>query len=151
MKKIIIIGLSGLLLWSCNNDSKTEKAETQTETHAAHNDDQNSAVPELNNGEKWVVNDEMKPFVLNGSELVNTYIQEGRTDFKSLAAQLKDQNDQLIKSCTMKGKSHDELHKWLNPHLEMVKALEAQTDAAKANEIVLQLQNSYQQYHQYFN
>lgn len=151
MKKIIIIGLSGLLLWSCNNDAKTEKAETQTEAHSAHNDDQNSAVPELNNGEKWVVNDEMKPFVLNGSELVNAYIQEGRTDFKSLAAQLKDQNDQLIKSCTMKGKSHDELHKWLNPHLQMVKQLDEQSDAAKTNEIVLQLQNSYQQYHQYFN
>lgn len=151
MKKIIIVGLSGLLLWGCHNNAKTEESETHTEAQAEHSTNKNSATPELNNGEKWVVNEEMKPFVIKGSELVNSYIRESRLDYKALAAQLKDQNDQLIKSCTMKGKSHDELHKWLNPHLEMVKALEAQTDAAKANEIVLQLQNSYQQYHQYFN
>ncbi len=151
MKKIIIVGLSGLLLWGCHNNAKTEESETHTKTHAVHNDNKNPDTPELNNGEKWVVNEEMKPFVLKGSELVNSYIQDGASDYKTLAVQLKDQNEQLIKSCTMKGKSHDELHKWLNPHLEMVKALEAQTDAAKANEIVLQLQNSYQQYHQYFN
>ena len=51
----------------------------------------------------------------------------------------------------MDGKSHDELHKWLHPHLEIVKALEDEADASKANEIVLQLQDSYQQYHHYFN
>lgn len=51
----------------------------------------------------------------------------------------------------MDGKSHDELHKWLHPHLEIVKALENETDATKANGFVLQLQYSYQHYHQYFN
>ena len=93
----------------------------------------------------------MKSFVLKGEELVNAYIQDGKTDYKTLAEQLKDQNSQLIKSCTMDGKSHDELHKWLHPHLDIVKALENETDATKANEIVSQLQYSYQHYHQYFN
>ncbi len=50
----------------------------------------------------------------------------------------------------MNGKSHDELHKWLHPHLENVKTLENETEATKANKMVLDLQHSYQQYHKYF-
>lgn len=93
----------------------------------------------------------MKPFVIKGEELVNNYIKNKKTDYKILAENLKDQNTQLIKSCTMSGKSHDELHKWLHPHLEIVKALENETDEIKAGEIVKQLQHSYQEYHNYFN
>ena len=51
----------------------------------------------------------MKPFVLKGSELVNTVVLENQTDYIELAQQVKDRNSQLIKSCTMEGKSHDEL------------------------------------------
>ena len=151
MKKVIVFGMSVVLLWSCNNSTENSTAHQETENHAEHHHDENSESIELNNGEKWLVNEEMKPFVLKGEELVNTYIQDGKTDYKTLAEQLKDQNSQLIKSCTMDGKSHDELHKWLHPHLDIVKTLENETDAIKANEIVSQLQYSYQHYHQYFN
>ncbi len=151
MKKVIVLGMSVMLLWSCNNSTEKSTAHQETENHAAHHHDENSEAIELNNGNKWLVNEEMKPFVLKGEELVNSYIQNNESDYKALAEQLKNQNSQLIKSCTMNGKSHDELHKWLHPHLEIVKALENETDATKASEAVLHLQHSYQQYHQYFN
>ena len=151
MKKVIVFGMSLMLLWSCNNSTEKSTTHQETENHAEHRHDESSEAIELNNGEKWLVNEEMKPFVLKGEELVNAYIQNNQTDYKALAKQLKEQNNQLIKSCTMNGKSHDELHKWLHPHLEIVNALEEEKDAAKANEIVLQLQKSYQDYHQYFN
>ena len=151
MKKIFVLGMSVLLLWSCNNTTEKATEKQETETHAEHQHDESSEAIELNNGEKWLVNEEMKPFVMKGEELVNSYIQDNQTDYKALAQQLIEQNNQLIKSCTMNGKSHDELHKWLHPHLEIVNALEEEKDAAKANEIVLQLQKSYQDYHQYFN
>ncbi|MFV0199960.1 hypothetical protein OBJ99_03760 [Empedobacter falsenii] len=92
----------------------------------------------------------MKPFVSKGEELVNTYIQKNGTDYKLLAEEIKSENSKLIKSCTMKGKSHDELHKWLLPHLEIVKTLEAETDSAKATHAVTNLQQSYQDYHKNF-
>ena len=151
MKKVIVFGMSLMLLWSCNNSTEKSTTHQETENHTEHQHDESSEAIELNNGEKWLVNEEMKPFVLKGEELVNAYIQNNQTDYKALAKQLKEQNNQLIKSCTMNGKSHDELHKWLHPHLEIVNALEEEKDAAKANEIVLQLQKSYQDYHQYFN
>lgn len=151
MKKVFVLGISVLFLWSCNNTTEKSTTHQETETHAEHQHDESSEAIELNNGEKWLVNEEMKPFVMKGEELVNAYIQNNQADYKALAQQLKEQNDQLIRSCTMGGKSHDELHKWLHPHLEIVKALEDERDATKANETVLQLQHSYQQYHQYFN
>lgn len=151
MKKTILFGLSIFLFWSCNNSSSKTTTHQQDEIHETHHHDESSQVIELNNGEKWVVNSEMKPFVSKGAELVNVYVQENKTDFKELTTQLKEQNNQLIKSCTMKGKSHDELHKWLYPHLELVKELDNETDAVKAKEIVVKLQNSYQQYQIYFN
>ncbi|MHA3047821.1 hypothetical protein JSO59_010765 [Riemerella anatipestifer] len=151
MKKTILFGLSIFLFWSCNNSSSKTTTHQQDEIHETHHHDESLQVIELNNGEKWVVNSEMKPFVSKGAELVNVYVQENKTDFKELTTQLKEQNNQLIKSCTMKGKSHDELHKWLYPHLELVKELDNETDAVKAKEIVVKLQNSYQQYQIYFN
>jgi hypothetical protein len=151
MKKVIVFGMSLMLLWSCNNSTEKSTTHQETENHTEHQHDESSEAIELNNGEKWLVNEEMKPFVVKGEELVNSYIQNNQTDYKALAQQVKEQNSQLIKSCTMGGKSHDELHKWLHPHLEIVKAIENETDATKANEIVSQLQHSYQEYHQYFN
>lgn len=151
MKRTILFGLSIFLFWSCNNSSSKTTTDQQDEIHETHHHDESSQVIELNNGEKWVVNSEMKPFVSKGAELVNVYVQENKADFKELTTQLKEQNNQLIKSCTMKGKSHDELHKWLYPHLELVKELDNETDTVKAKEIVVKLQNSYQQYQIYFN
>ncbi len=149
MKKIIVISIGVLLFWSCNNVEK-KTTSTEEEIHTEHHYQQDEDAIELNNGERWVVNEEMKPHVMKGEELVNNYLEVGLLDYKNLAEQLKDQNNLLIKSCTMTGKSHDELHKWLHPLLETVKNLEHETDADKANEIVLQLQHSYQEYHTYF-
>lgn len=150
MKKIIVLGMCIFLLWSCNiNPDKS--ATHQEQAHSLHQNDINAEKIALNNGEKWVVNEEMKPFVLKGSELVNGYIRNNKGDYKSLASQLKDQNNQLIKSCTMKGKSHEELHKWLHPHLELVKELENSSDEKGTKEIVLKLQKSNEEYHRYFN
>jgi len=151
MKKTILLGLSVFLFWSCNNSSEKSATHQQEETHPTHHHEESSEAIELNNGEKWVVNNEMKPFVSKGAELVYVYVQENKTDFKELATQLKDQNNQLVKSCSMNGKSHDELHKWLHPHLELVKELENESNATKASEIIAQLQYSYLQYHKYFN
>lgn len=151
MKKVMLLGMSVMLLWSCNNPTEKSTTQQATQTPAENPPAESAEAIELNNGEKWLVNKEMKPFVSKGEELVTSYIKEKKTDYNVLSEQLKEQNNQLIKSCTMDGKSHDELHKWLHPHLEIVKALATETDAAKAEKIVLQLQQSYQQYHQYFN
>ncbi|MFV0194405.1 hypothetical protein OBJ93_02875 [Empedobacter falsenii] len=150
MKKTIVVAMSVMLFWSCNTTSEKNAMQSEVQDETAHQHNENSDIIELNNGEKWKVNEEMKPFVSKGEELVNTYIQTNGTDYKLLVEEIKSENSKLIKSCTMKGKSHDELHKWLLPHLEIVKTLEAETDSAKATHAITNLQQSYQDYHKNF-
>ena len=149
MKKVLVLAISSFVLWSSNNSSEKAKSNQETKQEE-HQHDETSEAVELNIGKKWIVNDEMKPFVAKGEGLVTTYLQSSHTNYNELAQQLKEQNNQLIKSCTMKGKSHDELHKWLHPHLELVAALGKSTNENEAKGIVLKLQKSNEAYHQYF-
>jgi len=151
MEKIIAILVCTMFIWSCNQ-SPDSAAESPAEEIENHDDHAHENEPlELNNGEKWVVNEEMKPFVRRGHELVHGFIAERRSDYHELAEQLTEQNNQLIQSCTMEGKSHDELHKWLHPHLELVQELKNENDAAEADKIVLEIQQSYLEYQDYFD
>ena len=77
----------------------------------------------LDKGEKWKVNEEMMPFVRNIEKDVNDFPGTGQKDYKSLASSIQKNIDQLVSSCTMEGKGHDELHKWLLPFIDTVKAL----------------------------
>lgn len=147
MKKIILLGIVAVL-WSCNNSTKSTSEQESVPIESHYNESSDAIT--LNNGEKWIVNEEMKPFVLKGAELVNTFIEQDNSDFSNLAKQLKELNTELIKSCTMTGKSHDELHKWLHPHLELVEELTETTDESQAKAIVQKLEKSYQEYHNYF-
>lgn len=160
-KAIILLSMGSLLLWSCNSNNQ-DLAKNATEVHEAHADhdehegdehehhaDASEAI-ELDNGAKWKVNEEMKPFVLKGEELVNNFIKDKGADFKGLAEAIESENSRLIKSCTMDGKSHEELHKWLHPHLELVEALAKETNPQRSEEIVAKLQHSYHFYHLYF-
>lgn len=104
-----------------------------------------------NNGNKWLVNEEMKPFIEEGEAILNIYLDNSMDDYKTLAVQLKEQNSLLIKSCTMKGTAHDELHKWLYPHLALVKNLETAGSSEGATAIIKNIQASYETYHRFFN
>ena len=92
----------------------------------------------------------MKPYVAEAEATVNSYISSHSSDYQALAAQLKEKNAALIKSCTMKGKSHEELHKWLHPHLELVDSLSKTETKENADKIIADIRASFQTYHQYF-
>ena len=152
MKKVFLMAVGSLLIYSCNNKKEDVVVESDHATEATTHDDHASTdALRLNDKQKWVVNEEMKPFVMKGEELVSTYVDGSNKDYKLLAEQLKSQNEQLIKSCTMDGESHDELHKWLHPHLELTKKLTEETNPETSAVLVNKLQQSYQEYHQYFN
>ena len=151
MKQILIIAIGSALFFSCKNNTQSNPQEKIVQTEKNQKEALQSDELQLNSNAKWSVNEEMKPYVLQGEESVNTYLQTKNTEYISLAKQLKELNEKLIKSCTMDGPSHDELHKWLHPHLEMVATLESSPNADKAKEKVEKIANSYQTYHLYFN
>ncbi len=136
MKWILMTAIM-LSLFACNS----------SQTHDTG--DSTNAIS-LNDGEKWVVNAEMRPFIQKGNDILTDYIDANGTDYQTLAKDLKAQNTELIKSCTMKGKSHDELHKWLHPHMDMISKLAKAENLAAANRQIEQLKASFNTYHTYF-
>lgn len=105
---------------------------------------------ELNNGEKWTINAEMMPPIEASEKLISEYATGDKKDYKRLAAQLKDNNQLLISSCTMKGKSHDELHKWLHTYIALVDELENAENENEANQVSKRIEQSFETFNQYF-
>lgn len=148
--KLYLLGLSLFTfgLFSCkNNTTEAIQVDNQhTEIVTTTNEEELM----LNKGNKWQVSEAMKPYIQHGEMLVVEYINSGATDYQTLATQLKEQNSLLIKSCTMTGTAHDELHKWLHPHLDLVKELEVAPSTEQAQAIIKNLQVSYQTYSEFF-
>lgn len=132
MKKTLFYLIAVFLIYACANNHSDKLSLT------------------LNNGEKWEVNDEMKPHIIQGENVLNDYISKGNTDYQSLVKELESQNAKLIKSCTMKGKSHDELHKWLHPHMELIDNLENAESNEAADKAINDIKLSFDQYSNYF-
>lgn len=143
---LLIIAVSFFTM-SCDQPTKTNDQEMHSEMEVNPSE---PASISLNDGEKWSVNEEMKPFILEAEVILNQYTEGNSSDYTTLAAQLKEKNAGLIKSCTMKGESHDELHKWLHPHMELIESLGNSDSEEEANTIIESLQRSFETYHQYF-
>lgn len=141
------------LAFSCQNSgpsSNSQKSSEQKQDTTHQEEPAESLELTLDNGQKWAVNPEMTPFISNGNVMVDEYLAKGKTDYKKLAKYLKQQDDSLISSCTMTGTSHEVLHVWLHPHLELVKELADAPNEEEAGKLVTQIQKSYTAYNQYF-
>lgn len=141
--KFLIIAPAFLLAFaSCDNENSNTKTEEKTEVSASKTE-----VLKLDNGEKWMVNSEMQPFILASEKLTQEY--DGK-NYLPLAEKLENENKQLISSCTMDGESHEQLHVWLIPHIELIKKLKAAENVESANAVVAELKHSFETFHQFF-
>jgi hypothetical protein len=121
-------------------------AQSQSESITAYN----APELELNGGEKWQIDSEMMTHIRDSEEILRNFIRGNKQNYQALSKQLTDANTNLIMSCSMTGKAHDLLHKWLNPHLKLVSELEkAETDES-AEVIVSQLTQSFDLFNRYF-
>ena len=141
---IYVIALVVFTATSCKNNANHNHDQTHSDKAMAQ------PTIELNEGAKWAVNAEMKPFILESESILNTYVANASTDYKTLAKELTDKNSGLIKSCTMDGKSHDELHKWLHPHMALIESLQDVDNADAADKIINELKSSFEIYNQHF-
>lgn len=105
---------------------------------------------ELNEGKKWVVAKPMMVHIRNLETAVQVFDRTSGHDHASLAAQIQDDLGRLVTNCTMEGKAHDELHKWLMPFLALstdyVKATDPQVQQHKLQEI----KQALRVFHEYF-
>ena len=150
-KLILTFAVGSLLLYSCGNSSN-EKLNNQTEVaenNDHHHDDESEAI-ELNNGEKWTVDANMITHIRNMENDVVSYAKVEQKDYKSLSEKLQSNIDLLTSNCTMKGKAHDELHKWLLPYIDLVKEFSEAKDKTEASKHFENIQTSFTTFNQYF-
>lgn len=141
--KFVFLATVALLLFSCNTKSKEEKT-TEIKTEEHHHSD--SETIQLNNGEKWKVDDNMMLHIRNMEKDVAHFDQEKDTNYSLLANKLKTNIDVLTSNCTMNGQAHDELHKWLVPYIELVDSFSKEKSANQ----FIEIQNSFKTFNQYF-
>ena len=152
MKKItILIPVISLFLFSCGNTSNEKsKEQTETVTHEEHQHNAEIQTIELNNGEKWKVDANMITHIRNMENDVISFAKVEQKDYKSLSEKLQSNIDLLTSNCTMKGKAHDELHKWLLPYIDLVKELSEAKDETEAEKQFQNIQTSFTAFNQYF-
>ncbi len=135
MKFKNLILLSFLFVFgACANDAKQEgkdvahdrssHQQTDEEHEAEH---EHSDVIELNQGQPWKVDDNMMTYIKKMNDEVDAFSGKSYNDYQVLAMDLMENIDGLTSNCTMTGKAHDELHKWLLPYIDTV------NDFAKAD------------------
>jgi hypothetical protein len=81
---------------------------------------------------------------------VISFTKVEQKDYKSLSEKLKTNIDLLTSNCTMKGKAHDELHKWLLPYIDFVKELSEAKDETEAEKQFQNIQTSFTTFNQHF-
>lgn len=105
---------------------------------------------ELNQGEKWPVDPPMLNNISNMENAVGLYKSNSERDFEALATRMQQDLEELISKCTMEGKSHEELHKWLLPFMNLVAELSEVQDPEEAGRIVEEIKSALEIFHQYF-
>ena len=71
-------------------------------------------------------------------------------DFTQLGLSLQKNIDLLTSNCTMEGKAHDELHKWLLPYIDMVDKLNKSKNSVEALQTFEEIKSSYKTFNLYF-
>jgi len=151
MKTIIIILVGSILLFSCNNATKEqEKGKTEiVAQEQEHQYDENETI-ELNNGEKWKVDENMITHIRNMENDLSNFKGTTLKEYKILSENLQKNVDLLTSNCTMKGKAHDELHKWLLPFLGLAEEFEASKNDQEFEEKYQAIKISFITFNTYF-
>lgn len=160
MKKyfaILIVAIIGIT-YGCNNPVKKENSEISNtkslplSKESEHQHFENDSI-ELNNGAKWKVVSEMMAHIRNMESDINRFSEIKHTelkDFTKLGASLQKNIDLLTSNCTMEGKAHDELHKWLLPYIDMVDKLNKSKNCDEALHTFEEIKASYKTFNLYF-
>lgn len=152
MKKITISILSGMLLIAGCRQTSTETNNKTSPTITTEEEKQDSAAAgiELNKGEKWMVDTNMMTPIRNMENDIHSFAQHEPKDYKLLANKLQTTINLLTSNCTMKGKAHDELHKWLLPFIDMANRLAAAKEKNEAEKEFRNIASSFTTFNIYF-
>lgn len=129
-------------------DSPTNASESNQEIKEHKHQDHNAI--ELNDGKKWKVVDEMLAYIRLMEKDVTDFQELENQQFSILAKNLQANVDLLTSNCTMTGKAHDELHKWLLPYIDLVDELAKAENEERAKATYTSIQSSFETFNVFF-
>jgi len=157
MKKgIITAAILSVLLVGCK-DNKTLNTETSSETEMTHDHNtdlvlNNSWIDEiqLDNGNQWEANSETNEGVEKMLDLTKSRNPQTVDDYHGLAKDLNEVKNYVVRECTMKGASHDNLHVFLHPLIDKIDALGKVSSEKEGQRTTEAIQENLELYQKYF-
>lgn len=160
MKKTVMMAALSLAI-SCKEIKKENPVETATTTETVEQDNHAGATQKLddawvndivlNNGIKWQANKETTEGVMAMLTLINENKVSKTNDYKKLGDGLNEVKNTVVKECTMKGASHDNLHVWLHPLIEKIEVLQKAENAEEGAYLTSNIKKHLEGYYDYFN
>ncbi len=146
---------------SCKETNKKNPAEVKTTVETIDHENHSSMSPVLNdtwindiilnNGIKWSANTETTDGVREMLNLIKDNKTTTTDDYKKLGIALNNVKNTVVKECTMKGASHDNLHVWLHPLIEKIALLQKVENAEKGEQLTSNIKKHLEGYYEYFN
>ena len=146
---------------SCKETNKKNPAEVKTTVETIDHENHSSMSPVLNdtwindiilnNGIKWSANTETTDGVREMLNLIKDNKTTTTDDYKKLGIALNNVKNTVVKECTMKGASHDNLHVWLHPLIEKIALLQKVENAEKGEQLTSNIKMHLEGYYDYFN
>lgn len=137
--------------FSCDNSTTIQSKESDNQVVNKEHDHVSFEEIELDNGNKWKVDDAMLVHIKNMEKDVIAFNKGKQKEYVKLAENLQKNIGLLTSNCTMKGKAHDELHKWLLPYIEMVDKLSKSKNEVDSEKIFNDINDSFIEFNKYFN
>lgn len=130
MKKTAILSVTLLfLIAGCSTEKPKDEHNQSEETHANHDAPD---LVQLDNGNKWMANIETTEGIQNMMQIIDVAQTNTNSSVESLKENLLLEFTDILKKCTMKGESHDQLHNYLLPLKEQIENL---TEEGKQDEL----------------
>lgn len=154
MKKSVILSVFLLILLAGCKEKEAQAVTTEApEKKEVLNKQEEPAWKkdiQLNNGQQWQANAETTEGILKMTELIEKSNPSTPEDYQNLGKKLSDENNLVIKRCTMKGPSHDNLHIYLQPLIGKIGELQTVESSEKGKQLLVEIKDHLEAYHRYF-
>lgn len=158
MNKITIVLMAiSLLVASCKDKPKEDNATKKNDIERTEQHTESNAVDkdwmkeiQLNDGAKWNANPETNEGVAKMQAVIKAVNPKDLKDYHAIADALNKEKNYIIKECSMKGPSHDNLHVWLLPLIEKIDNLKEAKTLDEAQQVYKSIQQNVNVYNTYF-
>ncbi len=155
MKRLIIITCSFIFLMTgCREKENTNNASSPVEEETTKNTQKEQEIWKsdirLDQGNQWHANRETTEGILNMTRLLAQASPSLLEDYRELGNELNEEKNLIIKRCTMKGASHDNLHIYLQPLIGKIGELQEVESVEQGELLIADIEEHLQAYHSYF-